>query len=85
MTFEEEAKAKTNAKRKIWRGRNIFALYKGDEFLDIGDKYELAEKFGLSPDSVTWLGTPSGKKKFYEHGATGYTVVNLTAIEDKDL
>ena len=69
----------------IGRPKAIFALYKGDEFLDIGDKYELAEKFGLTPNFISWSGTPSAKKSFYEHGATGYTVVNLTSLEDIDL
>lgn len=67
------------------RPKAIFALYKGDEFLDIGDKDELAEKFGLSPNFIYWCSMPSGKKSFYEHGGTGYTSVNLTKIEGVDL
>lgn len=63
----------------------VFALYKGDEFLDIGTKYELAEKYGLSPDSVYWYSTPSAKRIFYKHKGQGYTSVNLTKLEREGL
>lgn len=63
---------------------SVFALYKGDEFIDIGTKYDLAEKYGLTPDYIYWASSPSGKKSFYAHGATGYTSVNLTLLEREE-
>lgn len=55
----------------------IYALYKGDEFIDIGDKFYLAREYGLTTDYIGWSATPTGKRRFYERGATGYTTVKL--------
>lgn len=41
----------------------LYALYKGDEFLDIGTKYELAEKYNTKPETVSFYASPSYKKR----------------------
>lgn len=78
------------AKKKGRRGNNDsgtsrrkseFALYEGDRLLGIGTKYELAERYGLTPQYVYWASTPSAKAKFYKHGGTGYTSVNLSELD----
>lgn len=43
--------------------RMLYALYKGDEFLDIGTKYELAEKFDVEPKTIAWYASPSYQKR----------------------
>ena len=32
----------------------IFAIYKGEEFLDEGTAEELAERFGVTPKTIRW-------------------------------
>lgn len=91
----EEIRAKAraeyakNRKEPQKRGRKpspiVYALYRGDEFIDIGTKYELSAKYGISPVTIAWCSTPTGKRLFYEHGATGLTSVNLTILEGVDL
>lgn len=40
-----------------------FALYKGETFLDIGTREELAKKFNVSVDTITYWSTPSNYKR----------------------
>lgn len=42
---------------------NIYAVYKGDEFIDLGTKKELAKKLNLKPSSVHFLSTPTYRKR----------------------
>ena len=75
------------APRKVGRKPSpiVYALYRGDEFIDIGTKYELSAKYGIDIKTIAWCSTPTGKRLFYEHGATGLTSVNLTILEGVDL
>ena len=41
----------------------IFALYKGEEFIDIGAAKELAKKRNVKPKFIRYLSTPSNKKR----------------------
>lgn len=43
--------------------KNIYAAYKGDEFIDLGTKEELAKRLGCKPKSITFMTTPTYKKK----------------------
>lgn len=43
--------------------RKEYALYKGDKFLDIGTRQELAEKFNVSIDTITFWATPANLKR----------------------
>lgn len=40
-----------------------YAIYRGDTFLDIGTKKELAEKFNVSEDTITFWHSPSNLKR----------------------
>ena len=40
-----------------------FALYKGDKFLKIGTRKELAEYLGVVPHTITFYKSPTWKKK----------------------
>lgn len=63
---------------------NVYALYKGDEFLDIGDKYDLANEYGLTPNFITWMATPAAKAQFERGSGEGYTVVRFEKDWDKE-
>ena len=49
------------------RGRKpdegVYALYKGDEFLDLGTLEELAIRFNMKRKSMQWLKTPSAQNR----------------------
>lgn len=42
----------------------IYALYKGDEFLDMGTKREIAERQNVSLKTIHHYTTPSYKNRF---------------------
>lgn len=52
-----------------------YALYKGEEFIDIGTAKELAEKIGTTVKTLYWYAY-SGRYKSKEH-KRGYVVVLL--------
>ncbi len=43
--------------------QNIYALYKGDEFIDLGTTKELAEKIGVNERSIRFYSSPTYKKR----------------------
>lgn len=53
----------------------LYALYHGDEFVDIGTAEELAELDGTSPGSIRWAATPSARKYGDRTGSHGGRVV----------
>ena len=52
--------------RKIKHGRRhmLYAVYKGDKFIDVGTADELAERLGyFSAKHIAWYSTPSAKAR----------------------
>lgn len=41
----------------------IFALYKGEEFIDIGTAKELAKNRKVKPEFIRYLSTPANKRR----------------------
>ena len=41
-----------------------YALYKGDEFIDLGTIPEIAKREGVKPKTIYYYKTPAYKKKF---------------------
>ena len=41
----------------------IYALYKGEEFIDIGTVHELAERRGVKIESIYWLASPAAHRR----------------------
>lgn len=41
-----------------------YAIYEGDTFLFIGTVEECSERLKIKPDSVKFMTTPTGKKRF---------------------
>lgn len=36
-----------------------YAIYRGDELLDVGTRTELAERRGVKPDTISYYATPA--------------------------
>lgn len=41
----------------------VYALYKGEELLEIGTKKELAERFGVKVKTISFYNTPAYRKR----------------------
>jgi hypothetical protein len=46
------------------RKKQVYALYKGDEFIDLGTIEELAKKEGIKPKTMSYFSKPAYKRKF---------------------
>lgn len=57
-----------------------YALYKGDEFIDIGTTKELAEKIGVSETSIRFYSTPTYVKR--NRKGNCYVVVRIDDEEE---
>ena len=42
----------------------VYAIYKGDEFIDLGTRKELAERLGVKVSTIDYLLTPAYRRKF---------------------
>ena len=63
--------------RHYWKE---YALYKGDEFLDIGTADELSQKYDLTVKTLHWLATSTRAKNFPHK--YGYVVLPLPKEEE---
>lgn len=45
------------------RKKQEYALYKGDEFIDLGTIEEIAKRLKVAPKTVQYFGTPAYKRK----------------------
>lgn len=61
--------------RKAKKYFKQYALYKGEEFIDIGNAKELAERVGTTVNTILWY-AGSNRYKSKEH-KRGYVVVLL--------
>lgn len=41
----------------------IYGLYRGDEFLDVGTAKEIEERTGISRNTIKFYATPAGRKR----------------------
>lgn len=46
---------------------NIYALYKGDKFIDLGTKEYLAEKLNVTPETIYYYTTPAYRKRIKDY------------------
>ena len=46
----------------------IIAIYKGDEFIDVGTAEELAERLNRAPATILWQTSPSAHRRFPDDG-----------------
>lgn len=48
-----------------YKGTNtVYALYHGDEFVDVGTAAEIAERRGLKPATIAYYSQPSYLRRF---------------------
>lgn len=57
----------------------VFALYRGDEFVDLGTKKELAKRMGVSVSTITFLASPANAKR----NATGNRLMAYRIEDDE--
>lgn len=46
---------------------NIYALYKGDKFIDLGTKEYLAEKLNVTPKTIYYYTTAAYRKRIKDY------------------
>lgn len=54
--------------------QKLYALYKGDEFIDIGTKVELAEKLGVDTKTIGHYSTPAYQRR---NDYKGWVVIRI--------
>lgn len=60
-----------------------YALYRGDEFVDLGTLRELSERLGKNPKTILFYGTPANIRRS-EDGRNSYILIRLQEDEKKD-
>lgn len=60
-----------------------YALYRGDEFIDLGTLRELSERLGKKPKTILCYGTPAYIRRTKD-GMNGYILIRLQEDESKD-
>lgn len=48
--------------------KSIYAIYKGDEFLDLGTVEEMAKKFNVKKETITFWASPANKRRIKNKG-----------------
>lgn len=62
-----------------------YALYKGDNFLDIGTIKELSKRYNISVKTLRWYSTPCYKNKIKnKNNIKSYVVVRIEDEEDEE-
>lgn len=62
-----------------------YALYKGDNFLDIGTIKELSKRYNISVKTLRWYSTPCYKNKIKnKKNIKSYVVVRIEDEEDEE-
>lgn len=66
------------------RRRKLYALYKGDEFLNLGTKEELAKWLGVRVKTISYYAAPAWRKKIEAKVNSGkaYIVVKIEEEEN---
>lgn len=67
-------------KRKPYVYPYDVAVYKGDDFLDVGNPYEVAERLEMSVKSLVYYAYPSVKKR--TAGKNRLTVIRIDKEEN---
>ena len=63
-----------------------FALYKGDEFIDLGTAKELAKKYNLKPETIRHLSTPSHRRRIEKtKKAVSNALISVKIDDEEDL
>lgn len=60
-----------------------YALYKGDEFIDLGTKEYLSKLLGVTKKTIGWLASPSARKR-RRKGEDSNSLLCVRIETDKD-
>lgn len=60
-----------------------YALYRGDEFVDVGTLREMSERLGKNPDTLRFYGSPAHMRRSAQ-GGEHYELFPLEEDERKD-
>lgn len=63
-----------HAKTKKMKWKNIYALYRGDKFIDVGTAVELSERTGLKYDTIIFMNSPTYKKRAKANWLIAYKI-----------
>lgn len=56
------------------KSKAVYAIYKGDAFIDVGTVYELSGRTGMSVSLIRWYASPCWMKR---SGGKGILVVRI--------
>lgn len=77
--------ARPKGKRKYFRPHRLeYALYRGDEFVDIGTADYLHERYGVSAGTLYNLSSPSQTKRREGRKCRGWVAVALSKKGEED-
>lgn len=62
--------------------KKTFALYRGDQFIDLGTRQELAKKMGVTPKTISYLSTPARMRKI--KGKENKSLIAIKIEDDED-
>lgn len=51
-----------------------YALYRGDELVDVGTARELAGRLGVTVEYVRWMATPTARRRDRGHRLLAYRI-----------
>lgn len=58
---------------------SVYALYKGDEFLDIGTLKQLSEKHNMKLSTLRFLSSPANRRR---RKGNGLLIINIGSVDD---
>ena len=62
---------------------NIYALYKGDEFIDLGTAYELSQKLNIKESTIRFWATKTHRKRIENrHGQNAILAIKIGSAND---
>lgn len=64
------------------RKEKIYALYKGDEFVDMGTRKYLANKLNSRVEFISYLASPTYKKRRAKENSKSMIVIKVDEIDD---
>lgn len=63
------------------RRKRVYALYQGDEFIDLGTAAQLARILGCKTETVEWQSSASGRRRARPDGRH---IIRVADIDEED-
>ena len=68
----------------MWPRETVYALYRGDEFVDVGTKRELAARRHVSAETIAHMASPVTHKRAAGHEGTRVLAYRIEMGDDED-